>query len=247
MLAGKGQEGIGGGESGNLYLRVKFAQHPDFRVRGADLYYDLDLAPWEAVLGTTVHIPTLDGTVSLKIPAGTVSERQFRLRGKGVADGRRNTGRFVCHRVHRSSVATYAGTKSPVGAVGREIGIQPEENFMSKRSVRDGPSSIALELFQPKPNVLYSLDAAAHLAGVPRRSILIYYRAGLVRPVFHPPYGVMEFTEEAIHTLRQIEYLRYRSQTSTWPCSRPCSICSMRWNACGPSCAFCVTIEEERP
>jgi hypothetical protein len=95
-----------------------------------------------------------------------------------------------------------------VGTVGLKVDIQPEENFMSKRSVQDGPSSIALELFQPKPNVLYSLDAAAHLAGVPRRSILIYYRAGLVRPVVHPPYGVMEFTEEAIHTLRQIEYLR---------------------------------------
>jgi curved DNA-binding protein len=90
-VAGKGQEGIGGGDSGNLYLRVRFAQHPDFRVRGADLYYDLDLAPWEAVLGATVHIPTLDGTVSLKIPAGTVSERQFRLRGKGLptSDGTR--------------------------------------------------------------------------------------------------------------------------------------------------------------
>ncbi|MGD0059603.1 MAG: DnaJ C-terminal domain-containing protein [Verrucomicrobiia bacterium] len=90
-VAGKGQEGIGGGDAGNLYLRVKFAQHPDFRVRGADLYYDLDLAPWEAVLGSTVHIPTLDGTVSLKIPAGTVSERQFRLRGKGLptVDGTR--------------------------------------------------------------------------------------------------------------------------------------------------------------
>ncbi len=90
-VAGKGQEGIGGGESGNLYLRVKFAQHPDFRVRDADLYYDLDLAPWEAVLGATVHIPTLDGTVSLKIPVGTTAERQFRLRGKGLptVDGTR--------------------------------------------------------------------------------------------------------------------------------------------------------------
>ena len=48
-LAGKGQEGLGGGEPGNLYLRVKFAQHPDFRVRGADLHHDLELAPWEAV------------------------------------------------------------------------------------------------------------------------------------------------------------------------------------------------------
>lgn len=86
-LAGKGQEGIGGGESGNLYLRVKFARHPYFRVRGADLYYDLDLAPWEAVLGTSVHIPTVDGTVSLKIPAATRAEQQLRLRGKGLPTG----------------------------------------------------------------------------------------------------------------------------------------------------------------
>jgi curved DNA-binding protein len=91
-LAGKGQEGSGGGDSGNLYLRVKFAQHPDFRVRGADLYYDLELAPWEAVLGAAVHIPTLDGTVSLKVPTGTVAERQFRLRGKGLPAGNGTRG-----------------------------------------------------------------------------------------------------------------------------------------------------------
>jgi DNA-binding transcriptional MerR regulator len=79
---------------------------------------------------------------------------------------------------------------------------------MSKRFDPDDPSPLALELFQPNPNVLYSLDAAAHLAGVPRRSLLIYCRAGLVRPVFQPPYGVMEFTEETIHTVRRIEHLR---------------------------------------
>ena len=79
---------------------------------------------------------------------------------------------------------------------------------MSKRSPQNAQPRVALELFQPDPTVLYSLDAAAHLAGVPRRSILIYCRAGLVRPVVQPPYGVMEFTEEAIHTLRQIERLR---------------------------------------
>jgi hypothetical protein len=95
-----------------------------------------------------------------------------------------------------------------VGAVGRNIVIQPEKTLMSKRFDRNRPSPVALELFQPKPNVLYSLDAAAHLAGVPRRAVLIYCRAGLVRPVFLPPYGVMEFTEEAIHTVRRIEHLR---------------------------------------
>ena len=79
---------------------------------------------------------------------------------------------------------------------------------MSKRKVPESPPPRALELFQPEPGVLHSLDATARLAGIPRRSILIYCRAGLVRPVVQPPYGVMEFTEEAIYTLRRVEYLR---------------------------------------
>ena len=72
----------------------------------------------------------------------------------------------------------------------------------------DTRAHFALELYQPKPNTLYSLDAAAHIAGVPRRSILIYCRAGLVQSVLQPPYGVMAFTEEAIHTVRRIEHVR---------------------------------------
>jgi curved DNA-binding protein len=83
-LVGKGQEGIGGGEAGHLYLRVKFASHPDFRVRGADLVHELELSPWEAVLGATVSVPALDGSATLKIPSGTVAGRQFRLRGLGL-------------------------------------------------------------------------------------------------------------------------------------------------------------------
>ena len=79
---------------------------------------------------------------------------------------------------------------------------------MSKRFVPDIPPRSALELFQPEPSVLYSLNATAHLAGVSRRSILIYCRAGLVRPVLQPPYGVMAFTEEAIYIVRRIEHLR---------------------------------------
>jgi curved DNA-binding protein len=83
-LAGKGEEGVAGGNSGNLFLRVVLAIHPDFRVRDFDLYYDLHLAAWEAVLGTTVQIETLDKAVSLKIPAGTAAGRKFRLKGKGL-------------------------------------------------------------------------------------------------------------------------------------------------------------------
>jgi DNA-binding transcriptional MerR regulator len=79
---------------------------------------------------------------------------------------------------------------------------------MRNRNDRGNTTFFAMELFQPKPNVLYSLDVAAQLAGVSRRAILIYCRAGLVRSSFQPPYGIMTFTEEAIHTVRRIEHVR---------------------------------------
>ena len=78
---------------------------------------------------------------------------------------------------------------------------------MSKRIIPEGLRTQTLVLFQPTPGILYSLDETAHIAGIPRRSILIYCRAGLVHPVVQPPYGILEFTEEAIYTLRRIEYL----------------------------------------
>jgi len=83
-LGGKGQEGVGGGDPGNLYLRVQFAKHPDFRVHGSNLYYNLQLSPWEAVLGASVHISTLDGIVALKVTPGITAGQEFRLRGKGL-------------------------------------------------------------------------------------------------------------------------------------------------------------------
>ena len=83
-VPGKGEDGYNGGPSGDLYLRVRFAQHPDFRVRGSDLYYDLELAPWEAVLGATVSIPALDGPVSVRVPPGANKGQQLRVRGKGL-------------------------------------------------------------------------------------------------------------------------------------------------------------------
>ena len=84
-LAGQGENG------GDLFLRISFQKHPDFRWQDADLYYDLDLAPWEAVLGSSINIPTLDGQAKLKIPAGTVSGATFRLANLGLtrSDGKR--------------------------------------------------------------------------------------------------------------------------------------------------------------
>lgn len=90
-LAGKGESGRSGGESGDLYLRVRLARHPDLRVEGSDLFVDVEVAPWEAVLGASVPVPTLDGAVSLKVPAGSTAGQKLRLRRQGLPreDGER--------------------------------------------------------------------------------------------------------------------------------------------------------------
>ncbi len=83
-IGGKGEAGVGGGPPGDLFLTVQLAGHPDFRVEGANLYYDLELAPWEAVLGASVSVPTLEGSVNIRIPPGTQTGQQLRVRGRGL-------------------------------------------------------------------------------------------------------------------------------------------------------------------
>ena len=83
-LAGQGQAGERGGKSGDLFLRVRLARHPDFTVEGADLIHEVRIAPWQAVLGDQLVIPTLEGSARLKIPPGTQGGQRFRLRGRGL-------------------------------------------------------------------------------------------------------------------------------------------------------------------
>ncbi len=83
-LAGQGEAGERGGKSGDLFLRVRLARHPDFRVEGSDLIHEVKIAPWQAVLGTELKIQTLEGDVLLKIPPGTRGGQRFRLRGRGL-------------------------------------------------------------------------------------------------------------------------------------------------------------------
>jgi curved DNA-binding protein len=86
-VPGKGGEGIGGGSAGDIYLHVRYAQNPDWETRGSDLVGHLNLTPWEAVLGATVPVKTLEGGVSVKVPAGTQQGHQLRVRGRGLPDG----------------------------------------------------------------------------------------------------------------------------------------------------------------
>lgn len=86
--AGLGQPGMHGGEPGDLFLKVRLERHPDYRVSGHDLYFELHLAPWEAVLGATVPVRTPHGESKIKIPPGTEDGMEFRLAGKGLPKGK---------------------------------------------------------------------------------------------------------------------------------------------------------------
>lgn len=83
-VAGKGGPGVGGGPAGDLYLKVTVAKHPVFERKGDDLFCETSLDLYTAVLGGEADVPTLDGRVRLKIPAGTQGGRNFRLKGKGM-------------------------------------------------------------------------------------------------------------------------------------------------------------------
>jgi len=83
-VSGRGESGNAGARSGDLYVAVRVAKHPVFGRTDADLTVDLPVSFAEAALGANVQVPTLNGVVTLKIPAGTPSGKTFRIRGKGA-------------------------------------------------------------------------------------------------------------------------------------------------------------------
>jgi len=83
-LAGRGEPGPAGGHAGDLFVRVAVRPHAFFGRKGVDLTLDLPLTYPEAALGANVQVPTLDGPVTMKVPAGTPSGKTFRLKGKGA-------------------------------------------------------------------------------------------------------------------------------------------------------------------
>jgi DnaJ-class molecular chaperone len=93
-LKGRGQASLTGGPAGDLIIIVKVGHHPWFRREGLDLLIDVPVSIAEAALGTTVEVPLLDGSVTMKIPAGASSDRKLRIKGKGIDDGKGRVGDF---------------------------------------------------------------------------------------------------------------------------------------------------------
>lgn len=83
-VPGKGAPGINGGPGGDLYLNIVLKPHPLFKASGHDLYLETPITPWEAALGASVELPTLDGNVRIRIREGARAGQKIRLTGKGL-------------------------------------------------------------------------------------------------------------------------------------------------------------------
>jgi curved DNA-binding protein len=74
----------GGLNGGDLYVRLRLQRHPLFTVTGDDTEVEVPITPWEAALGASVAVPTLDGTSEIRVPPGIASGQRLRLRGHGL-------------------------------------------------------------------------------------------------------------------------------------------------------------------
>lgn len=107
-LKGAGGEGVHGGPNGDLHVKVAYRPHPLFRrLTDADIWFYLPIAPWEAVLGAIVEMPTLEKPFRVHIPAGSTAGQIFRLKGRGLPDAKRGRGDLlVCLRIVTPRVPT---------------------------------------------------------------------------------------------------------------------------------------------
>ncbi|MEX0951943.1 MAG: molecular chaperone DnaJ [Gammaproteobacteria bacterium] len=104
-LSGEGEAGVNGGPSGDLYVQIRVKPHPIFNREGSDISCEVPISFATAVLGGELEVPTLDGRVSLKVPAETQTGKSFRLRGKGVRTVRSAVkGDLICRVVVETPV-----------------------------------------------------------------------------------------------------------------------------------------------
>ena len=135
-IAGRGEAGSAGGAAGDLYLRVRFARHPDFDVEEHNLLYQAEVAPWEAVLGANISVPTLTGPVNIKVPPG-YRKRAETARARSWTSGtRRWQGRSDCRNPRRSANPCQRFRAKALGTTGARIQLQPASLNRLIRAIR---------------------------------------------------------------------------------------------------------------
>lgn len=98
-LKGQGAPGIGDAPAGDLYLHIRFAPHPLYLVEGSNLTVTVPVAPWEAALGCKLTVPTLEGEISLTVPANSQNGKRMRVRGRGLGRADKRGDLYVVLRV----------------------------------------------------------------------------------------------------------------------------------------------------
>ena len=94
-LIGQGLPGENGGKNGDLLIRINIRDDKKYALRGIDLYTDLKITPWEAVLGTKVSVDTIGETIFLHIPKGIESGEKVKIPNKGYKDGKGGRGELI--------------------------------------------------------------------------------------------------------------------------------------------------------
>lgn len=95
-VPGKGGAGLNGGPAGDLHINIALTPHPLYRVSGHDVYLELPLAPWEAVLGASIEVPTLEGRVAVTVRPGSKAGQKLRIAGRGLPTPHGGSGDFYC-------------------------------------------------------------------------------------------------------------------------------------------------------
>jgi curved DNA-binding protein len=130
-VAAQGEPGTGGEPPGDLFLAINVLPHRWFRLEGRDVWLDLPVTPWEAALGETVRVPTLAGRVDLKIPKGAQTDKQLRLKERGLP-GRPAGDQFVVLKIV-TPPADDAAREALYKEMAAKMPLNPREAMESER------------------------------------------------------------------------------------------------------------------
>jgi molecular chaperone DnaJ len=131
-VKGRGEPGENGGPPGDLYVVVHVAKHHLFGRKGRSLTLRVPIAFFEATLGADITVPSLDGTVTLRIPAGTSSGKTFRVKGRGVKSGASSGDLLVTVEVTVPSELTES-QREAVEALAKATPESPREHLGAER------------------------------------------------------------------------------------------------------------------
>lgn len=94
-LIGQGKPGENGGKNGDLLIKIKVAEDRKYKLVGSDIYTELSISPWEAVLGTKVEVDSIDETIGVYVPNGIETGEEIHIPNKGYKDGKGGRGEFI--------------------------------------------------------------------------------------------------------------------------------------------------------